>query len=128
MRISDWSSDVCSSDLGAADGARTDHRHEPVRAWRQGRLHRRQGLGSRAVSAETEAGSRSARRFAALKVAGRGALGAWVTAGAAEPETSAAIVKGLSAAGAVPIATGKPSPDPIARRPARPAPPLDPTT
>src|SRR3546814_9100549 len=86
MRISDWSSDVCSSDLGAADGARTDHRHEPVRAWRQGRLHRRQGLGSRAVSAETEAGSRIERRFAALKVAGRGALVAFVTAGARSEE------------------------------------------
>src|SRR3546814_20280520 len=114
MRISDWSSDVCSSDLGAADGARTDHRHEPVRAWRQGRLHRRQGLGSRAVSAETEAGSRIERRFAALKVAGRGALVAFVTAGDPDPQTSLAIVKGLPAAGAALLALGMPFSAPMA--------------
>src|SRR3546814_8077000 len=29
MRISDWSSDVCSSDLGAADGFRVIDHHHP---------------------------------------------------------------------------------------------------
>src|SRR3546814_16466051 len=77
-----------------------------------------QVLGSRAVSAETEACSRIERRCAALKVAGRGALVAFVTAGDPEPETSLAIVEGLPAAGADLIELGMPFSDPMADGPA----------
>src|SRR5690606_29040209 len=87
-------------------------------ARRQRCLHRRQGPGSRAVSAGTEAGSRIERRFATLKAAGRGALAAFVTAGDPDPETSLAIVKGLPAAGADIIELGMPFSDPMADGPA----------
>jgi tryptophan synthase alpha chain len=70
------------------------------------------------VSAETEAGSRIERRFAALQAAGRGALVAFVTAGDPDPETSLAIVKGLPAAGADLIELGMPFSDPMADGPA----------
>ena len=70
------------------------------------------------MSGKKDAGSRIERRFAALKAAGRGALGAFITAGDPDLETSLAIMKGLPAAGADMIEFGMPFSDPMADGPA----------
>jgi tryptophan synthase alpha chain len=61
---------------------------------------------------------RIARRFAALKTAGRGGLVTFVTAGDPDPETSLTLVKGLPGAGADLIELGMPFSDPMADGPA----------
>ncbi len=61
---------------------------------------------------------RIARRFAALKAAGRGGLVTFVTAGDPDYETSLALVKGLPGAGADVIELGMPFTDPMADGPA----------
>ena len=61
---------------------------------------------------------RIARRFAALKAAGRGGLVTFVTAGDPDFETSLAIVRGLPGAGADVIELGMPFTDPMADGPA----------
>lgn len=61
---------------------------------------------------------RIAKRFAALKVAGRGGLVTFVTAGDPNHETSEEILMGLPAAGADFIELGMPFSDPMADGPA----------
>jgi len=61
---------------------------------------------------------RIARRFAALKGAGRGGLVTFVTAGDPDADTSLEIIKGLPAAGADLIEIGMPFSDPMADGPA----------
>jgi tryptophan synthase alpha chain len=58
------------------------------------------------------------RRFAELKEAGRGGLITFLCAGDPDPETSAALVAGLPAAGADLIEIGMPFSDPMADGPA----------
>ncbi len=70
------------------------------------------------MSAKATSESRIERRFAKLKAEGRGALGAFVTAGDPDLETSLAILKGLPAAGADMIEFGMPFSDPMADGPA----------
>ncbi|GAB4371561.1 MAG: tryptophan synthase subunit alpha [Kiloniellaceae bacterium] len=70
------------------------------------------------MNAKAASESRIERRFAKLKAEGRGALGAFVTAGDPDPETSLAILKGLPAAGADMIEFGMPFSDPMADGPA----------
>jgi tryptophan synthase alpha chain len=62
--------------------------------------------------------SRLARRFAALKAAGRGGFVAFVTAGDPDGKTSARILDGLPGAGADVIELGMPFSDPMADGPA----------
>jgi tryptophan synthase alpha chain len=61
---------------------------------------------------------RIARRFDALRAAGRGGLVTFVTAGDPDPETSRALLKALPAAGADLIEIGMPFTDPMADGPA----------
>jgi tryptophan synthase alpha chain len=61
--------------------------------------------------------SRIERRFAELRAAGRGGLVAYLTAGDPDPETSAALFRGLPAAGADLIEIGMPFSDRRSRRP-----------
>jgi tryptophan synthase alpha chain len=61
---------------------------------------------------------RIARRFAALRAAGRGGLVAFVTAGDPDADTSRALLAGLPAAGADLIELGMPFTDPMADGPA----------
>ncbi len=70
------------------------------------------------MSGSAPSGGRIAARFAALKAEGRGGFVAFVTAGDPDPETSAAIVAGLPAAGADIIELGMPFTDPMADGPA----------
>jgi tryptophan synthase alpha chain len=63
------------------------------------------------------AGARIAKRFAALKSEGRAGLVTFITAGDPDPETSAAILDGLPAAGADVIEIGMPFSDPMADGP-----------
>ena len=63
-------------------------------------------------------GRRLARRFAALKAAGRGGLVAYVSAGDPDPDTALALTRGLPAAGADVIELGVPFTDPMADGPA----------
>ena len=75
----------------------------------------------RAGLPDSERGADSGRlaaRFAALKAEGRGGLVTFITAGDPDPETSAAILKGLPAAGADVIELGMPFSDPMADGPA----------
>lgn len=58
------------------------------------------------------------RRFAKLKAEGRAALVTFISAGDPDPETSAAILAGLPAAGADVIELGMPFSDPMADGPA----------
>ena len=62
-------------------------------------------------------GDRIARRFAALKAEGRGALVTFVTAGDPDHETSRAILEGLPGAGADIVELGMPFSDPMADGP-----------
>jgi tryptophan synthase alpha chain len=64
------------------------------------------------------AGSRIARRFAALKAEGRAGLVTFITAGDPDHETSAALLRGLPGAGADLIELGMPFSDPMADGPA----------
>jgi tryptophan synthase alpha chain len=64
------------------------------------------------------AGSRIARRFAALREEGRAGLVTYLTAGDPDPETSAQLFAGLTAAGADLIEIGMPFSDPMADGPA----------
>jgi tryptophan synthase alpha chain len=76
-------------------------------------------LSTAAVAAKPAADSgRIARRFAALKSAGRGGLVTFVTAGDPDYETSLALVQGLPGAGADLIELGMPFTDPMADGPA----------
>jgi tryptophan synthase alpha chain len=63
-------------------------------------------------------GTRIERRFADLKRAGRAGLVTFLTAGDPDPETAAAILDGLPAAGADVIELGMPFTDPMADGPA----------
>jgi tryptophan synthase alpha chain len=63
-------------------------------------------------------GSRIARRFEALKAEGRAGFVTFITAGDPNLETSAAILKGLPAAGADIVELGMPFTDPMADGPA----------
>jgi tryptophan synthase alpha chain len=63
-------------------------------------------------------GARIAKRFAALKAEGRAGLDTFITAGDPDPNTSAAILAGLPAAGADVIELGMPFSDPMADGPA----------
>jgi tryptophan synthase alpha chain len=69
------------------------------------------------VNAKAATGSRIEKRFANLKVEGRGALVTFVTAGDPDYDTSLEIVKGLPAAGADLIELGMPFSDPMAEGP-----------
>ena len=62
--------------------------------------------------------SRIEKRFAALRAEGRAGLVAYLTAGDPDPETSAALFRGLPAAGADLIEIGMPFSDPMADGPA----------
>jgi tryptophan synthase alpha chain len=62
--------------------------------------------------------SRIAKRFAALREAGRAGLVTYLTAGDPDPETSARLFAGLAAAGADLIEIGMPFSDPMADGPA----------
>jgi len=70
------------------------------------------------VSAGASGTGRIAARFAALKAEGRGGFVSFITAGDPDPETSAAILAGLPAAGADIIELGMPFTDPMADGPA----------
>jgi len=70
------------------------------------------------VSAIAKSPERIERRFAALKLAGRAGLIAFVTAGDPEPAASQAILEGLPGAGADLIELGMPFTDPMADGPA----------
>jgi tryptophan synthase alpha chain len=63
------------------------------------------------------AGARIAKRFAALKSEGRAGLVTFITAGDPDPQTCAAILDGLPAAGADVIEIGMPFSDPMADGP-----------
>ena len=62
-------------------------------------------------------GERIARRFAALRAAGRGGLVTFISAGDPDPATSAAVLRGLPGAGADVIELGMPFTDPMADGP-----------
>lgn len=66
----------------------------------------------------TKGQDRLAARFSDLNAAGRGGLVTFVTAGDPDPETFAAILKGLPGAGADVIELGMPFSDPMADGPA----------
>ena len=66
----------------------------------------------------TPVSDRIERRFAELAQAGRGGLVTFLCAGDPDPETSAAILAGLPAAGADVIEIGMPFSDPMADGPA----------
>ena len=70
------------------------------------------------MTSEVNGTGRIAARFAALKAEGRGGFVSFVTAGDPDPETSAAILAGLPAAGADIIELGMPFTDPMADGPA----------
>ena len=71
-----------------------------------------------AVQGGTQTTRRIERRFAALCAQGRAGLVTFVTAGDPDPQTSAAILTGLSQAGADLIELGMPFSDPMADGPA----------
>ena len=77
-------------------------------------------MGDVAVDEARIAGSKTRieRRFAALRAAGRGGLVTFVTAGDPDPETGAALLARLPAAGADIIEIGMPFSDPMADGPA----------
>ena len=77
-------------------------------------------MGDVAVDEGKIAGSKTRieRRFATLRAAGRGGLVTFVTAGDPDPETSAALLARLPAAGADVIEIGMPFSDPMADGPA----------
>ncbi len=87
-----------------------NHPDESLRPRRQGHLHRRRSIGSDAVS-------RIAARFAALKKEGRGALIPFLEAWDPDPATSMAILRGMPGAGADLIEIGCPFTDPMADGP-----------
>ncbi len=79
-------------------------------------------MSSRAVSSPSPrisaAGTRIARRFAALAAENRAGLVAFITAGDPDLSTSRAILEGLPGAGADVVELGMPFPDPMADGPA----------
>jgi len=79
---------------------------------------RSEGSPDAAGVSEGNTGSRIARRFAALREEGRAGLVTYLTAGDPDPETSAQLFAGLTAAGADLIEIGIPFSDPMADGPA----------
>jgi tryptophan synthase alpha chain len=70
-----------------------------------------------AFASVTTSSERIAERFAELRVAGRRALVAYVTAGYPDPSSSLELLRGMEAAGADVIEVGVPFSDPIADGP-----------
>src|SRR3546814_18334676 len=135
MRISDWSSDVCSSDLHAAAGARGVAGNRHRRGGRQHRGSLAMDLGIRGRKALVCAASKGLGRACAFSLAKEGVDGPIVARTRAPLEKTA---EEISAARGVTVTAGAPGitppagrrraleaptqPAPLAQHPARPPP------
>src|SRR5690606_32940341 len=89
---------------------------QPVRARRQGRAHHRRARRRGGMSV-VEVAPRIARRFAALRAAGRKALVPFITAGDPSLEDTVPVMHAMVEAGADAIELGVPFSDPMADGP-----------